>query len=469
MKRAIGIAVIMVLCSNLSIAQESIGFTDSKDIQTLLEYRLPDWGYSNFIMNFNARNSGQSNQFGEFSINDHSSDFRLIPEYTLFRESESRLLEFNTALNLNYSAGTSDIEVQNGDIEQDNDLLRTNLNSSIVLKKYVGTNRFIHAENNVALNYSSDKFENRQGGALQDETVRYDRTFILNPRLGYGFGRIRNVGPIIRAIRLNERLGAINNTGLDNGDLQQAADQFTRFRGYQRNYDRPEKYFWRDLDRDISSDLGSLDAFDLLYLTDVLDEAIGTRLEGWEVIGGLQFEYLNQLQRTESTPGTLNRSTNTDKELGAFVTARWFKNTSLKQQWGLFLNSELNYPLGEQDDPGPFSIDRNVVLNGGVSWLWTVTDRVLIQSSLSDSYSRTRYEADDSASDVYENYSGWENRLALNAGVNLFIENSLQLNISANPFLIHAGTTDNEHILNFRSLRWQLAAGLRYYFSRNLY
>lgn len=77
-------------------------------------------------------------------------------------------------------------------------------------------------------------------------------------------------------------------SGLDfsTQDILDAATQFTEYDGYQQTYDRPEKHFWSDMDESTAPDLGSLSTFDMLFLTDVLDEAIGTRLEGWEAIGG---------------------------------------------------------------------------------------------------------------------------------------------------------------------------------------
>lgn len=469
MKRGIGIAFIIFLFANLSNAQQSVGFTDPNDIQTLLDYRLPDWGYSNFIMDFNASNNGLSNKFGELSTYDNSSMLSLAPAYTLYKESEERILDFTTTLSLDYAGSFRDFETQTGNIETDQDQFSSDISSIIQVKKYTTGNNFLYGFSNVELFYNSEKNENTQDGSVQNESISYDRILTFNSRLGYGFGRIRNVGPAIRAIRLSERLRAINRTALSDEDAFRAADQFTRFQGYQQHYDRPEKYFWRDLDRDISTDLGDLDAFDMLYLTDVLNEAIGSRLEGWEVIGGVQLNYLNLLDRNENRINNIiNRNTTIQLDRGIFVTSRWYKNTSLEQQWGLFFNSELNFPMEEQDML-PFNAKRSLILNGGINWLRTITDRMLVQLILSDTYTRSKLEANEDLVGQVDDYASWQNQLALNASVSIFVENSLQLNFSARPILIHSGTTDNDNVINFRRFEWQLTAGLRYYFGRNLY
>lgn len=49
MKKLLLLLGISFLYSSFTFAQESVGFSDPDDISPLLEYRLPDWGYSNFF------------------------------------------------------------------------------------------------------------------------------------------------------------------------------------------------------------------------------------------------------------------------------------------------------------------------------------------------------------------------------------------------------------------------------------
>ena len=474
------VATISFLFMGIGIvqAQESIGFENPDDIQSILDYRLPDWGYSNFILDFNAVTSGRRDKFGDLKSSQNSTDLMAAPGYILFKESENRIFELNTSLNLLYdNTNSDDIFVINNpsfsffNVENENKVLDINYSFNTILREYVADESFIFLEAPTNLSYRSLKNVDEQGGNLQNNRIDYNRIFTSTPRVGFGFGRIRNVTPVIRALRLKERYDALNKLSeFNNQDILSAADQFTRFEGYQRNYDRPEKYFWGDLDDKLSTNLSNLGNFDFLYLTDVLDEALGTRQEGWEVIGGIQFDYLNGLLRLEERlDGFTFRNTQIFKELGGFVSARWFKNTSLKNQWGLFADAVVEFPLGEQEETPQGETKSNIVLSGGINWLWNISDRVLIQSTLSDQYIRTKREFSDFFGGSSPEFTTWINELSLNTSLNLFVENSLQLTITARPSLLHTGDTEDGDTLNFRSFSWQASAGLRYYFSRNLY
>ncbi|MDZ7680778.1 MAG: hypothetical protein U5J63_03455 [Fodinibius sp.] len=304
---------------------------------------------------------------------------------------------------------------------------------------------------------------------LTDKRLNYDRGISFNPRIGYGFGRVRNVGAVIRAVRLAERLDALPaEVNMDDEDILSAADQFTRYDGYQQTYDRPEKHFWGDMDDMTRADLGALESFDMLYLTDVLDEAIGQRLEGWEVYGGAELNYDNNLMRSETPlnpPSLDSRNQFVNKSVGAFVNSRWYTNTSLQQQWGLIGNVSLQYPLGDQNS---VSAERVVRLETGINWLWNITDRFLADAALWNIYSRTKYSG-ASIGGMSADYSEWNNNLYLVTNFSYFIENSLSLTFSVDAALRHRGDTQTDQTLNNRVFNWGTTLGLRYYFNRNLY
>ncbi|MGM0546422.1 MAG: hypothetical protein ACQEST_06850 [Bacteroidota bacterium] len=297
MKKIIVGIILLLFPFGSVFAQQSVGFSDPDDIDPLLDYRLPDWGYSNFYFDVSAANSGRdSKSSGNTSFNNRINT-AFNPHFDLFRESEARIIQLNTALDISYD---DQLSKSSYDRKRTSNSLGTEADITANVREYMSEQVFLFAEGALQFDYSSTKNETEDNQTLTDKQLTYDRIFRTTPKLGIGFGRIRNVSPVIRAMRLRERAGAVNK-GLSFGeeDVLATTDQMTRYQGYQRRYDRPSKHFWGDLDRNTNVDLRSLNAFDMLYLTDVLDEAIGTRLEGWELLGGVQFNYYNNLERTE--------------------------------------------------------------------------------------------------------------------------------------------------------------------------
>ncbi len=461
--------LLFFISANSLFAQESTGFSNPDSLQPLLDYRLPDWGYSNFYVDFDANGNGFNQKTDSDQEVQKSGNIGLAPTYNLYRESEKRIIRLNTRMDLFYNRQVDKLSAIPGgpDTRDSGTGFETILNFSSSIREYRTEQSFFYGQGTANLRFNRDKSEEERNGSLITKRVSYDRTFSLSPRLGIGFGRVRNVSPVIRAIRLKERTDALNSDlKFTNGDILSAADQFSRYDGYQQTYDRPAKYFWGDMDEMTSANLGSMDAFDMLYLTDVFDEAIGTRLEGWEIIGGLDYTYLNSLNRDEETVGAgeqVTRNTSVNNQLGIFLNGRWYKNTSLNKQWGLAGNMMLQYPLNNNN-----LVKRNLLIGAGINWLWNVSDRILLQASLNESYNRSKREAAVIGGTTTE-FSTWSNRITLSTDLNYFIENSLAINASVSPSLMHQGDNLNEDSLNNRRFDWGFRLGLRYYFDRNLY
>lgn len=476
MKRFIGVVILFIITADFSNAQQTVGFSTPGDIQPILDYRLPDWGYSNFLLDFDFNGNGFHRENLSVPSSGRSTSLGLNPGYILFRESEERIFELRSNVIFRYNGNHQKREIpfSNEEIEDDTGNLRTVFIVNPSLKEYVSESLFLFGNAPFVINYQRVEDENKTEEVVTDKTINIDRFVSADPRIGFGFGRIRNVTPIIRAVRLKERINRISNRmTVDEEDIQNAADQFTRLEGYQRNYDRPSKYFWEDLDDRISADLSSIDTFDMLYLTDVLNEAIGNRLEGWEVITGAQFEYSDFLSRDErrsdQTEPTISRTSVIRELLGGFINTRWFKNTSLREQWGLFANVNLKYSLREENEPFSADLKRSLNIAGGVNWLYNISDRMLVQSSVTNSYFRDKLELDGGNGIADLEANNWVNNIAFSGALNYFIENRIQLNLTMTPSLTYFGNSESGNKLDSRTFNWQVGAGLRYYLQRNFY
>lgn len=465
MKYAIIALFLLIAPVSITMAQQQTGFSDPDDIQQLLDYRLPDWGYSNFVLDLYSRGDFSSRlnrrSEDEFERTGRDATFLFNPSYELYRESEDRILDFRGDLTIDYRGDQNEATLDNQSSKSKEWEGRAGFD--VELQEYLSPNIYFLGAEDADFRYFSSSDEERLNGSLSQDEDRFQRIISSNTRVGIGIGRVRNVSPVIRALRLKERYGVLaNGNQLDNGEVEEAADVFTRYDGYQQQYDRPEKHFWQAMDEASSGSFSDLQPFDMLYLTDVLDESIGQRLEGWELAGGGIFNYSNSLNRFDTpfqTP-TFERSLSIGKNAGAFVDGRWFKNLSLNHQIGFTVVAGHTYPL---DSDVQYKWDTTVRVEA--NWLWNVTDRFLMNTRLINRYDATKQKADE----YFDGGRSWVNDSVLSSSFTYFIENRLAFNINARYNLSYFGETASQEVFNRRVRRLSFNAGVQYYFSRNLY
>lgn len=439
--RKLLLGIIILLCLPLySLAQESIGFSDPDNIQPLLDYRLPEWGYTNFYLDFSM--DGNVNRTHIQRADENSTEgglfLQLAPVYNRFYESESRQSRYSFQSSVDYS-----LDARNDFGNNVKDETNYNLQISTNLHEKIYKNDSdIFLTTSLRGNFQQAKTENT---STQTNSFLgnwpFARQFETAATLGFGFGRLRNVNPSIRSLRLGERLNALNNgQSMTNQDYFSAADQFTQYSGYQGTYDRPQKYFWADMDDMISPNLSVLNPFDLLYLTDTTVEAIGTRREGWEVQVSGTLDYSTRYTKNDSV--TMENELNQETIFQPRISGSWWKNLSLKHQIAfsgqfqsfIWLNSNSN---------------STYVGNLQARWLYTITDRILSTTNLA----------------FIQNFTGNSGLISINSEINYFVEN--RFSIFTNTFLVHRPLFLDDG--DIRSSDLFLNAGLRYYFKRELF
>ena len=87
-----------LLCVSIfsASAQESVGFSDPANLEPLLDYRLPEWGYSNFRVDLNFSDSESHNKSSGIFIDPVSFaavQTALFPLLTGFQEPELRSVQ----------------------------------------------------------------------------------------------------------------------------------------------------------------------------------------------------------------------------------------------------------------------------------------------------------------------------------------------------------------------------------------
>lgn len=452
MKKLILIILLSYLVSPKIIAQESIGFSNPDNIQPLLDYRLPAWGYHSLIWDFSldgSLNSRDSEFHGSTSSDDHISG-RLSPVYLQFRESESRFSTFTVRPEIDYSYRDRKFFGSN---DEYNSRLGLGLNWGLDEKWYRDQSDLFF-QGSASGDFRNVRLRNEKSmqGNISSDLVHLFRNFNTVLSTGIGYGRLRNVNPMIRSLRLSERLNALD-TGqsLNENDVFLASEQFTRSNGYQQIYDRPLKHFWGDMDNLLSADLSALDAFDLFYLTDTVSEALGSRREGWQVSANAGIQYLITYSRDDNEiTGQSDSYLNRHIIFIPSVSGAWSKNLSLKHQLGFGAFFQYSTQLNGS------SLSDLSTLNVNYNWLYTITDRILMDTFLN--YTRIRRDFNIE----YLNFG---------TNINYFIENRFSIFASAAFTYIPGSATittgDGQFSETTSDLRF--SAGLRYHMRRGMF
>lgn len=479
--------LLFLLTSSSIIAQESIGFTDSTDFEYLIDYRLPDWGYSNFYLsnvgvginnginkinrdrNFSGSNSFQTNRF---ESNQFNLGFGVAPTYDYFRESEDLNMKVNTSLSFSVNRRTNEQENE----DNNSGVMNTNkVNSSLGSERidfdinaetqhFISSDLFLEGNWRSNLRYdfnSSTENRNQLPEITQSSTTRF---IYFNPGAGIGFGRIRNVTPILRALRLNERYKALGNSSISKQDIEFSSVQFTRYQGYQRTYDRPLKYFWNDLNNGIQGKLSSLSAFDIFYLNDLFNENLGSRFEGHSVTLTGGYTYFNSLSKIDFHGSDPNRR-NFDilRAANVELNAVWYKNLNLNHQLSANFVNQLYFPLERRN-----SVEVAYSSQFDSGWLWILADRFQLNNQLRLRYNRDRVKDIESLKEhnLFTNIS---------SQLSYFIENRFLLSASLglNQTYRSRDFTPNNNLFdeNYSRSTWDInfSVSLRYYINRNLF
>ncbi|SMO42289.1 hypothetical protein [Gracilimonas mengyeensis] len=479
----------LTVCSSPLFAQQSIGFSDSTDFQYILDYRLPDWGYSNFYLESGSfQSSGEYLRIDDelFDIsqsgivttdtdhNTHSIRINLTPAYRYFRQSEDKTISLNTRLGVNtclqgssrqleyeYDSNT-EIRALGYDRDIYNGSYGSNYQVDLSIQNYLNENFFLLTAIDADFRYQWTDYSRKGSDDILPKRRRdlLERRLYLNPELGIGFGRLRNITPQIRAIRLNERYKSLGEASLTNREIIATAEHFTKLRGYQRTTDRYQKYFWGDMNQVLSGKLDAINAYNLLYLTDVLNETLGQRLEGFETSISGTFSYFNRLRREESKQlgeTSIDRDTDINKALITTATIRWYKNLNLNHQISFVSENNLQFPLEDESD-----LKWTLSSQTSFNWLWTLTDRYLFTTRLQNQLLNPKRKLNTS------NFDYLRNTTYLSGNLSYFIENRIALTGGAS---VGMEIYNRESVVTMKEklFNWNVNASIRYYFARNLF
>jgi hypothetical protein len=425
MKYALYLMLAIGVLSPKVSAQTSVGFSAPDDIGLLLDYRLPDWGYRVWDLGFDFRGGGRQdvNDTGYF-------DFAIGSSLDMYGESEQKVWQLNSRMRgaFNRQDYDYDDDTRNGYRW----LLYGEFVSGGSLRRYISTTISYAVRAAGQVRYRESVI--RQG---TDRHSTIDRLFDGELAAGVGLGRVRNITPLLRAQRLSERLRTLGRRPLSDHEIRRLAEVLARESGYRTVFDRGNKDFWRDVFNTFNPD-EPLTPYEILYLSEVLAEDIGGRLEGSQV----------------SLSGVVSRRTNDSDEtnLGPELRLDWSHNFDLAHQLSLMMSGQY---LWEVDRPGRLDAGRADL---HITYLWALADRVLWTNSVLQQF---LYYQHNDVTRRERNYG-----VEFESAYSIFIEDRLRLRPCAT---IRYRTMDTTGYDTHEDWNWEVGVSLAYALDKVLY
>lgn len=403
------------------------GYDDPDDVTDIEQYRLPAWSFTTILFDVSggAQRSSRSSEDTRLPLetDDTLSNYRinLNPSLTTFTESEDRRFRLDVGPGL-FVRRDGQTQSENGDEIGDGNgsNLATRLTVDVGLTEYIAGDLFVQVQSDNLAAYRRNSVE-RTEVANGSETQVVDRqsttvTYESDARLGVGFGRLRDVTPVIRALRVRERLQEIGRgDALGRENIQAAAQQFARRPGYAPVYDRSDKYFWNDFFSAIEAQGGDLQAYETFYIAESLIEQVSRRREGYEVAAGVDLRYTNALDKEENTFGPDVRSREINSDVGFFARGRYATNLSLRQQVDVQLDATYVTPTDDNT-----SVDGVFETTAEAAHLWEIADRYQVTSTGVARYQEV--QRDDGEGDDFTSF-----RFSAGSSFAMFVENRVRL------------------------------------------
>ena len=433
------LALVALLClGSAAMAQMSVGFADPENIESVLDYRLPSWGYTETSLRFDLRGDG-SDAWGRYERETVTGRIMLSPTFRRYHESEENLTFLDLDLDADWSLLKTDENGAGREIE------RVDVGFGLAAKwdRYFRPERFLITGCDADLSYMEEQ-DHRYSEKYDQKLTGVIKNYKASAGIGIGIGRVRDVTPLIRALRFNERFKVLGKAGgLCRDDIQSIAGVLATRAGYNAVHDRPGKYFWQDvLDR--IADADSLTPFEMYYLAEVLQEDVGTRLQGWDLSFGLTYA---------EKGGTYYAS---ETWLAGFVAGRLYKNLTLDTQLGIAVYGHYGPEIGshpEKDSEGEVQLTA--------SYLWLIADRLSWEPGVTADVGFGKVK--DESQQTGEWISDQE--YVISAPLKYFIEDRIVLSTGASYTIRRLDDMRGSH----RSNQWYLQCGVLYHFDRHLH
>jgi hypothetical protein len=456
MKRTIFYFGFLVLVSNGIVNAQSYGLGNT-DPSVFTKFRIPEtnlsktWFNTNFYLNTDKEDETYlpPNGTGNFSRYSSVLRYNLTPNYYLLRESEENYFLLNTSLTGEYTKeyGESQSSQNSHKSSQSTREYYANLLLTLTDNKYISQSEVFYSLGSDISVYIQDDRRDYTGSMTGNYYSGY-KDQIYSFSAGMGIGKQRNVTPVVSAIRFQERLKQLNmlSNDLSEKTIEDLAQQFYKQSYYSTIHERPEKYFWQDIEKTLLQDgviLKDLNMYADNYLRETAKEVRFLRSEALMAGLNMRPQYENHYSSSQG--------------YGAHIGELFF---TLGEAYFIYshqlnLNSQLNIKLTASGGPNitKHPIERQqYLINGNAGYNYELTDR--LTASLNNALN-VHFINYDKQSKFLTNI--------LDFTLRYFIEDNLSLNASyewnyrVNKEPRYENYTYNTHTINI---------GFSYYFDK---
>ncbi len=360
MRRIIFFIITAMLASTL--LAESTGIPESK-LELFKNYKLGSWGYHSLDAHFRfdgtIRNSEyQSNETGLFTNTN----------YYYYKESDEFILYYDNYNSYGFSYNYFD---------HSTDIFSNSLRTDNIadIKYYLMGKLFIEASTDIDLLYLNDITDTKSSERILEESSTFESTSFL----GFGFGKLHDIAPMIRALRMNERLQYIGGERyLSNAEIQKVSEVISR--NYSNVYARTDLPYWSDLSAAAGGKLDDLKVHEYEYIKEALFENIHQRFQGYDVSLGMNVLRRAQKRYDEQPePETIKIN---DFDLCPILTFRWYNNFSTSLMAGFEQYVQYDFQNVNDDNNNIETVTSLSQLN----LLYNITDRILFVNQTSFMY-----------------------------------------------------------------------------------
>ncbi len=483
--KTIFVLIVLLLFCSIILSQEQIDSLvhkrktiDPAYQHLIYDYRIPDWGYHRLYLDFSTSLYGNDDKYNSdyprnrYENLEYSGGFR--PYFYLYRTSEENILTLSSTLRSSYwyyqrkddreTTIRKSIDRTFDNVFIVNGKLNQYLGRLFYLKYYTA-NLFQYNENRDH-SWDIDKEFNTTSGSTNNYIRReYD----LNARFGVGLGRIRNVSPVFRALRFNERLKDIGKTtGLNEEEIESLIYLYAHESAYSGTYERSRKYFYEALPERVTKQIKNLQPWEMIYLDEVSNEIIGTRNEGFEINGGIQVTHEHSIY--SSTIGSSELTL-----LGIYTEQAYYHNITSSYQIGTDVDFTYLKAMNENTDVNFLGRGSATFMN-----LWNMTDLILVEFSLGYETGFASIKDERFNMGVLETSKKWHrsDRVGLSLSMDYFLENNLSIGASITNTAEKYWTPNTSFYYDGyqysstyyeQEKNWYAGINLRYYIIRGMY
>ncbi|MDX2472594.1 MAG: hypothetical protein QNL91_02705 [Candidatus Krumholzibacteria bacterium] len=415
-------------------AQTSIGYGNPTDIANLLEYRLPDWSYRVWDAEFSFGGRGNDRRAGGDVNFGNSTSLLLGSDYFQAWESEKRHLSLRGDVGGKYRRNHDGTPTR----EQQSRELSGQYGLDGRLQRYLAEGPFSVSVRAESRRGYTERLRSQRIVDDWEDDDSYYRSNRHTAHAGLGWGRVRNVEPVLRAQRLSERLVALGRAPLLAAQVQEIAAVWAQQSGYFSVYDRYERHFWDEVLTPMLDPANPLTAYEILYLMEVMREDLTGRRQGMELLAEVGYS------ESHSDGSLQEQNLRARTPRLAFSASR---NLSLTQQIELLAAYVYSWSNSNDNsrDYGYATLE--------VAHLWNLTDRYRLDTS-------ARYRGGSEIQREYREQQG-----ALSSSFSIYLEDQLSLNVNAMASFQWTDLDDRVA----QTWNWTYGVGLVYHLDRAIF